>query len=75
MRKGRGKDHVWQLVKFKGDIAIYAKCSCGYRYLCKNPMNTNAAYLFYNYCPYCGSRKTRYIPTIKKIEKFSWEIS
>ena len=34
MNKGRGKDHVWQFVKYKFDTAIYAQCSCGFHYAC-----------------------------------------
>lgn len=33
MKKGRKKDHIWRFVKYLGDAAIYAKCSCGYRYI------------------------------------------
>ena len=25
------------------------------------------------YCPYCGSRKTKYIDDVKDIDKFPWE--
>ena len=80
MKKGRRKDHVWQFVKYKGDIAIYAKCNCGFRYGCyKNnsitqpfPIVPNIDGL-YRYCPGCGSKKTRQIDKIKKIDKFPWE--
>ena len=27
----------------------------------------------YKYCPYCGSRKTKYIDDVKDIDKFPWE--
>ncbi len=72
-RKGRGIDHVWQLVKYNGDIGIYCRCSCGYRYFSLNPLKTNDVYRFYNYCPQCGARKTKYNPVIMKIDKYSWE--
>ena len=36
MNKGRRKDHLWRFVKYNGDIAIYAMCSCGFRYPCWN---------------------------------------
>lgn len=80
-RKGRGIDHVWQFVKYKADVGIYAKCSCGFRYLaCKPKYNDLSCLIFiiapeklYNYCPLCGSRKTRYIEEIKHIDKFYWE--
>ena len=80
MKKGRKKDHIWQFVKYKGDIAYYAKCSCGFRYPCYK--KHSAEYVFpleiapeklYNYCPLCGSRKTRYIDEIEYIDKYMWE--
>lgn len=79
MKKGRKKDHVWQFVKYKGDIAFYARCSCGFHYACyKNPVVgqlvlESAPEKLYKYCPFCGSRKTRYIETVKKIDKYPWE--
>ena len=27
----------------------------------------------YNYCPICGSRKTKYDTEVKKIDAFPWE--
>ena len=80
MNKGRGKDHIWQFVKYKFDTAIYAQCSCGFHYACCTtktviPMrvepNING---LYKYCPYCGSRKTKYIDDVKDINKFPWDI-
>lgn len=79
MKKGRRKDHLWQFVKYKGDAAVYAKCSCGFRYGCYkkdvlNPLiiisNPNK---LYPYCPLCGARKTKYIEEIVRINKYSWE--
>ena len=80
MRNRRRKDHVWQFVKYNGDVAIYAKCGCGFHYPCyKNhsrerpfPIEPDPEQL-YRYCPLCGGRKTRYIDEIKKIDKFPWE--
>lgn len=78
MKKGRGKDHVWQFVKYKIDTAIYARCSCGFHYacytvkshiMCTEP-NING---LYKYCPNCGSRKTKYIDGVKNIDKFPWD--
>lgn len=80
MKKGRKKDHVWEFVKYKGDCAIYAKCSCGFRYGCDKRENRNgfknvpAPERLYNYCPVCGSRKLRYIPEVRKINEFPWHI-
>lgn len=81
MRPKRGKDHTWQLVKYKADIAIYAKCRCGYSYPCSgNTRNENGTWnpkqvikYFYPYCPMCGARKKWYSEDIEKIDKFSFE--
>ena len=79
MNKGRRKDHLWRFVKYNGDNAIYAICSCGFRYPCwKNKegyvlsTEPNPEKL-YNYCPICGSRKTKYDTEVKKIDAFPWE--
>lgn len=78
MKKGRRKDHLWQFVKYKGDAAFYARCSCGFYYACyKNVVGQLSLEpdpeQLYNYCPLCGSRKIRYTETVKKIDKYSWE--
>ena len=80
MKKGRKKDHIWQFVKYKGDIAYYAKCSCGFRYSCYKEHSAEhrlpleiAPEKLYNYCPLCGSRKTRYIDEIEYMDKYMWE--
>lgn len=78
-RKGRGIDHVWQIVKYKDNMQIYAKCSCGFRHGCSKRGDTSKGEAFlvlepgylYNYCPSCGARKKYYTPEIKKIDK-SW---
>ena len=41
----RGKDHVWELVKYIGDLAIYAKCKCGYHYNCSVSYRNKSGYL------------------------------
>ncbi len=80
MKKGRGKDHVWQFVKYKIDTAIYARCSCGFHYACDTvnphiPMRTEPNINgLYKYCPNCGSRKTKYTDGVKNIDKFPWDI-
>ena len=79
MKKGRSKDHVWQFCKFKGDIAYYAKCKCGFRYACYKHKKIGEVSpvpdpeRLYNYCPFCGARKTRYNTEIIYIDKFPWE--
>lgn len=80
MKKGRDKDHLWQFVKFNGDIAIYARCSCGFHYGCYKNHSINQPFpieadpeKLYKYCPMCGSRKTRYDDNVIKIDRFPWE--
>lgn len=69
----RGTDHSWKLVKYKGDVGIYARCKCKFHYICLNPMNNNEDYKFYSYCPICGARKKWYSKDIRKIDKYSFE--
>ena len=73
MKKGRKKDHVWKFYKYKGDMAIYAQCSCGFKYGCNKSFEQK--YILdklYPYCPYCGSRKTRYSKEIIKKDCYPW---
>lgn len=75
----RGKDHTWQLVRYNGDVAIYAKCKCGYRYACSREEEDDDGYcrekasLFYSYCPHCGARKKWVTEETKRINKYPWE--
>lgn len=77
-RKGRKIDHLWRFVKYKSDMAIYAKCSCGFAYPAyknKEPGSIGTEIdpeKLYNYCPYCGARKKRYIPEVEKIDRYLW---
>lgn len=81
MKKGRRKDHIWKFCKYKGDAAIYAKCSCGFHYsgaCCTNISEKGLRVVIvpeglYPYCPFCGSRKTRYINEIEYMDKYMWE--
>lgn len=79
-RKGRAIDHYWQFVKYKGDGAFYAKCSCGFHYGCYKPKYENSSIptvpapeRLYNYCPHCGARKTRYYEEPVYIDKYWFE--
>jgi len=75
-RKKRRKDHYWSFVKFDGNEAIYAVCSCGFCYLCYKsaqpprvlPLEPDPDKL-YPYCPLCGARKIKYYPEVKKIKE------
>ena len=84
MKNKRGTDHTWQIVKFTGDIALYAKCKCGFNYCCSTTgRDENGYWIFakqiidpykiYPYCPLCGARKKYYNDDIKKIDRFRWE--
>ena len=43
----RGTDHEWQLVKYSGDVAIYAECKCGHYYYCsKSLRNEDGSWSF-----------------------------
>ena len=74
MKKGRKKDHKWRFVKYKGNLAIYAHCSCGFEYDCsKNESDKGfkiviAPEKLYNYCLICGSKKTHYEEEIKVVD-------
>ena len=78
----RGTDHTWQLVKYNYDVAIYAKCKCGYHYCCstdaieedgsRNPLH-QVPTIFYPYCPVCGARKKWRTNEMKKIDKYKYE--
>ena len=80
MRNKRGTDHTWHLIRYKGDLCIYAKCSCGYRYGCsKTPKKLAEEFpfkqvptIFYPFCPSCGARKNKHSTEIEKSEIESW---
>lgn len=74
----RGTDHTWQLIKFLGDIAIYAKCKCGFYFNCSRPESGESwakqvPSAFYAYCPKCGARKKWRTTDIKKLNRYPWE--
>ena len=80
MKKGRGKDHVWRFVRYKGDMATYAKCLCGYAHPCYKFVSSTSLEtvpypeMLYRYCPICGARKLRYIDEpIQYIDKYIYE--
>lgn len=72
-------DPTWRFVKYKGDIAIYAKCGCGFSFPCyKNkprPTIGTDPYpeALYPYCPWCGSEKHSYTYYVQHIDKYRWE--
>lgn len=81
MNKGRGKDHVWRFVRFRGDIGIYAKCRCGYFYHCSKIEHPDGIGIrsiidvdkIFPYCPNCGARKTRYETEVREIDRYMFE--
>ena len=77
-KRGRGKDHLWQFVRYKGDIAYYAKCSCGFHYSCYK--HESGIFIIvpdpdklYKYCPCCGAIKKRYCDDVIFIDKYWFE--
>jgi len=68
MRMKRGTDHNWETRKYRGDMAIYAHCHCGFEYCCSSSKrNDDGSWSFmqiitklYRYCPNCGARKKTY---------------
>ena len=74
MKNKRGTDHEWKLVKYSGDVAIYAECKCGHYYHCsKSLRNEDGSWAFkeiptyfYPYCPCCGVRKKRHSTEIER---------
>lgn len=81
MRKGRGIDHEWQICKYLGDIALYARCKCGFYYPCSSSIrNPDGTWGFkqeitklYHYCPSCGAHKKYYNETPQQVNKYLWE--
>ena len=76
----RGTDHAWEIRQYKGDIALYAHCKCGFEYAAsqseRNPDGTwsveQVIRWLYRYCPQCGARKKWMTETIRQ-NKTRWE--
>ena len=77
----RGTDHTWEIRKYRGDIALYAHCKCGYEYAAseaeRNPDGTydnlkQVINWLFAYCPICGARKKWMTETIEQ-DKTRWE--
>lgn len=76
----RGTDHEWKLVRYGGDIAIYAECKCGHYYCCsKDLRNEDGSFafkqiptIFYPYCPSCGARKKRHSTEVERSKEEIW---
>lgn len=81
MKMKRGKDRQWQICKYLDDIALYAKCKCGFYYPCSsNTRNPDGTWGFkqeitklYHYCPNCGAYKKYYNETPQQVNKYLWE--
>jgi len=76
MKMKRGTDHNWVIRRYKGDIAWYAHCKCGYEYNCsqfkKDSWQQEIKWI-YSYCPNCGARKKWYNEEPIKMEKTRYE--
>lgn len=80
MKMKRGTDHYWEVIKYSGDIAIYARCKCGFEYRCSHGKREEDGTWsleqvidnVYPYCPWCGARKKKYnIKPIAKGDKYA----
>ena len=77
----RGTDHSWQVRKYRGDIALYAHCKCGFQYYCSSSKrNEDGTWSveqvitnLYQYCPHCGARKKWYNEEPIKMDKYLWQ--
>ena len=71
----RGRDPVWELVKYKGDMQIYARCKCGFKHGCTfgKAVPTVDDIKLFPYCPICGAKKKRVTDEPRRIDKYSWE--
>ena len=76
MAKRNKSDHQWHIKKFKGDLAVYAYCKCGFSYGSYYQKGLNC-YLdpskLYPYCPICGAKKRTYNPEPEKVDRYRWE--
>ena len=73
----RGKDKLWRTIKYAADLAIYAKCSCGFEYCCSSSVRKeDGSWSFvhfinpeklYHYCPNCGAKKINYETEYTKV--------
>ena len=85
MKNKRGTDHNWQIIRYKDDICLYARCKCGFDYACSiNKRKEDGTLSFiqevvpnkiYPYCPYCGAKKKTYDSEVTKLDKNRWKIS
>lgn len=74
--------HYWRIVKYNGNLALYALCDCGFHYCAShNSYDENGHPSFkqtlnevlYNYCPICGDRKLYHTESVEHINKFPFE--
>lgn len=77
----RGTDHWWQVNKYIDNLALFAKCKCGFEYNCgRNKRNDDGSpsleqypAIMYQYCPRCGARKKWYNEEPNRVNKYCWE--
>lgn len=79
MRTIRGKDSHWETRRYKGDMAIYAHCKCGFEYCCSSNAGPEQfkqiiTYI-YHYCPNCGSHKKTYNEEPILMGDYRWRIN
>lgn len=81
-RPKRGKDHNWELIKYNGDGAVYARCKCKFEFcifsyrkdLNEFKVDENGQLviarepdIMYLYCPKCGAKKKTYDTFIRRL--------
>lgn len=75
MKMKRGTNHSWEVRRYKGDIALYAHCNCGFEYSCSSSIRNEdgtwslkqAITKIYRYCPNCGAKKKWYNDVPRKM--------
>ena len=60
MRNFKLRYDVWYVRKYKGDVALYAECACGFKSGCYKMSNNLmvSPKATYPYCPMCGTKNS-----------------
>ena len=76
----RGTDHKWEIIRYKGNMALYARCKCGFEYRCSrtefiesvdgSKSSKEHIAIIYPYCHCCGAKKEFYNAEPEKLDGF-----